>query len=313
VRPRMACGALRGARPSLFNATRRMSGASKRSQVQCSAVGKDRELKRVLLTNDDGPKSPFFDAWVKHLREELGWECYVCIPAGEMSFVSKSVSKGPLRLDRRDDHTVYVEGGSPAACVNIALHHLSKDVDLVLSGPNVGHNCGRSFLISSGTLGAAMEGALHNFPSIALSFPFFNGWMNWTEDEIFATCRTASGVVLSLWENWESQKEGLIQAEVYNVNVPLGTGFNGKYEIRYTKVDCLASYGSLFGSSDEDQTGDEFVWKPEGIRVFESTTIETGSDVEAVRDRAVSISPLRADFFRASQTVLPDAGNPASL
>ena len=228
-----------------------------------------------------------------------------------MSFVSKSVSKGPLRLDRRDDHTVYVEGGSPAACVNIALHHLSKDVDLVLSGPNVGHNCGRSFLISSGTLGAAMEGALHRFPSIAVSFPFFNGWMNWTEDEIFATCRSASDVVLSIWENWDSQKEGSIQAEVYNVNVPLGTGSQGKYEIRYTKVDCLASYGSLFGSSDEDQTGDEFIWKPEGIRVFESTNIEVGSDVEAVRDRAVSISPLRADFFRASQILVPETSNPA--
>lgn len=41
-----------------------------------------------------------------------------------------------------DDRTIHVDG-SPATCVNLAVYSLIPDVDLVISGPNVGHNVGR--------------------------------------------------------------------------------------------------------------------------------------------------------------------------
>lgn len=59
--------------------------------------------------------------------------------------------------------------GSPASCVNVALHHLVQDVDLVLSGPNIGHNAGRKAIHSSGTVGAVVEGVLHGTKVLAVA------------------------------------------------------------------------------------------------------------------------------------------------
>lgn len=57
-----------------------------------------RAPRKVLLTNDDGPESPFFAPWVAHVREVLGWDAVVGLPAGAQSFVSKSISRGPIKV-----------------------------------------------------------------------------------------------------------------------------------------------------------------------------------------------------------------------
>ena len=56
--------------------------------------------RRVLLTNDDGPDSagsPFLRHWIEHVQRVLRWNCCVCIPASGQSFVSKSISRGPVK------------------------------------------------------------------------------------------------------------------------------------------------------------------------------------------------------------------------
>ena len=55
---------------------------------------------------------------------------------------------------------------------------------------------------------------------MALSFPFFNGWNNWTPAEVEAAVATSGRVVQSLWEEWPAA-ESSEYAEVYNVNVRL--------------------------------------------------------------------------------------------
>ena len=60
--------------------------------------------RRVLLTNDDGPDSegsPFLRHWIEHVRSVLEWDCCVCIPASGQSFVSKSISKGPVKVQQQ--------------------------------------------------------------------------------------------------------------------------------------------------------------------------------------------------------------------
>lgn len=54
--------------------------------------------RKVLLTNDDGPESPFFAPWVAHVREVLGWDAVIGLPAAPQSFVSKSISRGPVKV-----------------------------------------------------------------------------------------------------------------------------------------------------------------------------------------------------------------------
>ena len=60
--------------------------------------------------------------------------------------------------------------GTPSDCVNIAVGHLlAEPPEGVISGINVGLNASLGFIIASGTVAGAWEGALHGLPSIALS------------------------------------------------------------------------------------------------------------------------------------------------
>ena len=151
----------------------------------------------------------------------------VALPASEHSFCSKLISKGRIEcvaLRDTDLHrevaslrasspTSGAEGGhlrvfhisaSPGTCVNIALHaaSIAADCDFVISGPNVGHNAGRSNLMSSGTVGAAMEAAIARRRAVALSFPFFDGWNGWTREQIDEAASISGDVVADLWTNW---------------------------------------------------------------------------------------------------------------
>ena len=296
---------------------------------------------RVLLTNDDGPLSPFFVAWVEHVRASLGWRAFSAPPAEGQSFVSKAVATGTnhssssssqsrsrkdekeggqgpsgssknggksggVSLTRVDEETVHVLG-PPATAVNLALHHLAPDCDFVVSGPNVGHNVGRGSVLSSGTVGAALEGAVAGRRAVALSFPFKNGFGNWTDEELRLAVEASGKVVADLWESWG---EGV---DLYNVNVPLdfnrgggGTGEKNSsnssdssssfaFEVSATTVDPGAQYSSLYRVAGEDSEHD-FEWGPSGLRVFDETGTEAaaGGDVEAVRQGRISVTALRA-------------------
>ncbi|BDA43778.1 probable 5'-nucleotidase SurE [Coccomyxa sp. Obi] len=249
--------------------------------------------RRVLLTNDDGPDSAFFKTWVPAIKEITGWETFVCLPAAPESFVSKAIAKGPIQVTQVQEGEVHV-AGPPATCVNIALHNLGlEDVDLIISGPNVGHNAGWSSVMSSGTVGAAMEGALAGKMGIALSFPFFNGWENWTQEDIDSAIQVAGKVVTDLWWDWQ---QGV---EVYNVNVPLGfkdeKGQRVEPKILRTTVD-RASYSSLYRESETEPAS--YVWAPKGLRVFQTddTELVQGGDVHAIKHGNVSVTPLYAHF-----------------
>eukprot|EP00241_Pyramimonas_parkeae_P012435 CAMPEP_0114226000 /NCGR_PEP_ID=MMETSP0058-20121206/994_1 /TAXON_ID=36894 /ORGANISM="Pyramimonas parkeae, CCMP726" /LENGTH=279 /DNA_ID=CAMNT_0001336687 /DNA_START=134 /DNA_END=973 /DNA_ORIENTATION=- len=256
---------------------------------------------RVLLSNDDGPKSPFFAPFVEYVKNVLGWDCFVCIPDDNFSFVGKSITRSPLKVQRISPEEVHISG-SPAACVNLALYKLAPDCDFVLSGPNIGHNVGRAAVLSSGTVGAAVEGVLAGRRAVAISFPFKNGWGAWPDHEIEAAVTAAGEVVNELWNNWDQHGEN---AELYNVNVPLGFGtstslqsagdqVNGSQDARRTFVDQAAGYSSLFGKMDGDD--EVYEWNPEGIKAFDHPDTQEGSDVAAVRDGLLSVTALQANI-----------------
>jgi len=128
---------------------------------------------RVLISNDDG-----IDAEGLRILEEalidVVKEVWVVAPSEERSAAGHAITMrqplfadplGPLR---------YMVNGTPTDCVLLAVHRLMLDgpPDLVLSGVNKGGNLGED-ITYSGTVGAAMEGALLGIPSIAFS-QFYN-------------------------------------------------------------------------------------------------------------------------------------------
>jgi 5'-nucleotidase len=127
-----------------------------------------------LLTNDDSHRSPLL-YWIIDFLRNLG-DLTIVLPAHEQSFKAKSLSAfGHPFLSEIDlhGHPAYTLEGSPADCVNIGIYHLCpRKPDLVVSGINAGLNAGAAFMLSSGTIGACLEGNIAGVPGLALSQAF---------------------------------------------------------------------------------------------------------------------------------------------
>ena len=128
---------------------------------------------KLLVTNDDGINSAFLHELVAALKA-AGHELYVVAPVNEQSWTGASKTRHrPVKSsaeDRGFGCPTWVVDGTPSDCVNIALAHLLPGkVEGVVSGINVGFNCSLGFIIASGTVAGAWEGALHGLPALAVS------------------------------------------------------------------------------------------------------------------------------------------------
>jgi len=126
----------------------------------------------ILVTNDDGIDSHFLRVLVEALRT-AGLAPVVAAPAGEQSWISRALSRR-----RQVEVTAHPEFGGPAwtidgtptDCVNIALGHLlAERPAAVVSGINLGENASLPYLLASGTVAGALEGALWGLPALAFS------------------------------------------------------------------------------------------------------------------------------------------------
>jgi 5'-nucleotidase len=134
---------------------------------------------RLLVTNDDGIGSLFLHELIFALKA-AGHELYVVAPVTEQSWTGASKTRHrPVKsaaVDRGFGCPTWIVDGTPSDCVNIAIAHLLPALagaplrlDGVVSGINVGFNCSLGFVLASGTVAGAWEGALHGLPALAVS------------------------------------------------------------------------------------------------------------------------------------------------
>lgn len=128
---------------------------------------------RLLLTNDDGLDSLFLHEFGRALLA-AGHEILIAAPRHEQSWIGAAKSRNrPVRSAPADPGLgcpAWVVDGTPCDCVNIALAHLvGAPVDAVVSGINVGLNATLGFILASGTIAGAWEGAIHGLPAAAVS------------------------------------------------------------------------------------------------------------------------------------------------
>src|SRR5919106_2326575 len=124
---------------------------------------------RILLTNDDGVNARGLDL-LETVAQRFSDDIWVVAPTEEQSGAGHSLTlTQPVRLRRHDDKRFSVSG-TPTDAVMMALAHIMKDSqpDLILSGINRGANLAED-VTYSGTVSAAMEGALAGVRSVALS------------------------------------------------------------------------------------------------------------------------------------------------
>jgi 5'-nucleotidase len=229
-------------------------------------------LKRILITNDDGINAPGIKALEQSLAQ-VG-EVSVVAPDREMSATSQAISLHvPLRIHQIADRH-YAIGGTPADAVILALYHiLPQQPDLVVSGINPGGNMGEN-IVYSGTVGGAMEAAVHGVPSFAISLASRQG-QDYSGAAAFAA-QLASKILA----------EGLEPGVCLNVNVPSGE-VRG---VRVTRQSQKISQNMVM--EQKDPRGRPHYWLDETV---ELEAVEADSDYGAILAGEISVTPLQVD------------------
>jgi len=175
---------------------------------------------KILITNDDGINAGGLTT-LRTIATELVEDpddLYVVAPATEKSGVGHCISLASPVMITRLGHQIFSVEGNPADCVIAGVKHVLKESppDLILSGVNRGNNSAENALYS-GTLGAAMEGALQGIPSIALSQ--YLGPLNINSDNPFEAAETYGVEVIRKILSADISPDGPYRL-FYNVNFP---------------------------------------------------------------------------------------------
>lgn len=237
------------------------------------------ERYRILVTNDDGIDAPGIKVLVAAL-EPLG-EVVVVAPTKQQSGMSHAVSIiagiQSVRLVEHDGvpfgHAV---DGTPADSVLVGLYWLSDDqgFDIVVSGINYGTNVGTSSLYS-GTVGAALEGALRGVPAVAIS-------QDHRRTEYTVSAAIAAQIVERVLE------EGLTPGTFLNVNVPEGE-LRGIRVARMDPKTTVVEGMEPMGSATDGSTGLR-------IKVKKQEQYPPDSDAALFLSGYVTVTPLQADW-----------------
>lgn len=230
---------------------------------------------RILITNDDGIHSEGIAALEGALKE-IG-EVFVVAPASEMSGASHSLTLSrPLRI-RQIDERHWTVDGTPTDCVLIALNQILKADQMptiCASGINHGPNLGDDATYS-GTVAGALEATILGVPGLAFSLTA-NRNHDFTESAKVARALTEKAL-----------KEGVPKGTLLNINIPKGIPKG----IQITKQGYKNSRPIV--SEHTDPRGKLYYWIGEQRDGFHP---EGNTDLEAVNDGFVSVTPMRADL-----------------
>jgi 5'-nucleotidase len=238
---------------------------------------------RILVTNDDGVHAPGLKA-CEEIARALSDDVWVVAPETDQSGVSHSLSlNDPLRL-REIGNRRFAVKGTPTDCVIMAARHLmAEKPDLVLSGVNRGRNCAED-VTYSGTVAGAMEGAVLGIPSFALSQAYASSTKRLPPWE--TAIKYAPDVIRRVLD------AGMPHDVLVNVNFPdcapeevagIAVAVQGKRNQELLHIEAR-----------HDGRGNPYYWIAFGRDG--SNGIPPGSDLAALNEKRISVTPLRLDL-----------------
>ncbi len=242
---------------------------------------------RILVTNDDGYEAKGLLCLVEALKELPDVEVMVVAPANEKSACGHSLTLvRPLRFVGVDDDFFKLDDGTPSDCVYLSLSAIYRDEkpDLLVSGINRGSNMGED-ITYSGTAAGAMEGVLHDIPSIAISQV-----MDFTNPA--GDFSLAQKAIKKLVTKIREGKFPLPDREFLNVNVPADLD-EAKMQVTYAGYRFYANDSHLH----RNPRGEEHYWL--GLHPLDFSPREgaTGmSDYEAIEAGMISVTPIMLDL-----------------
>lgn len=238
---------------------------------------------RILITNDDGYHAPGL-AVLEAIARQISDDIWVCAPAEEESGAGHSLTLSrPVRV-REHGPQRWSVSGTPTDAVMMAIGKLMPDKpDVILSGVNRGANLGDD-ITYSGTVSAAMEGALAGIKSIALS-------------QIYAREGMGDRVPFGAAEAWGAR----VLRPLLAMDMPPRTLVNVNFpalpvdDIRGVRVVRQGFHDYSRGSIVEgtDPRGYRYYWF--GLHGIEQSP-GNDSDLEAIDDGYIAVTPLQLDL-----------------
>lgn len=236
----------------------------------------------ILVSNDDGITSKGIRVLVSVMKK-IG-DVVVVAPDSPQSGMGHAITIGEtLRLYEEeifDDVIAFKSSGTPADCVKLAKHYVLKDrtPDLVVSGINHGSNTSISVLYS-GTMSAAIEGALEGLPSIG-----------------FSLCDYSSKADFSHVEEWVEKiarqvlERGISKGVALNVNFPpkRNEPIKGIKICRQADAKWQEEFAERF-----DPTGRKYFWMAGNFVNFDKGE---DNDEWAIANNYISIVPCQYDL-----------------
>jgi 5'-nucleotidase len=252
-------------------------------------MGKSNNRPLILVTNDDGYKAKGISKLVE-IAMRFG-DVVVMSASESQSAKSHSITiKDPIRFKKVEDTeeiTRYIVKGTPADGVKMALCSLlDRMPDLLLSGINHGTNSSTSVLYS-GTMAAALEGAVHGIPSIGFSLLDYRADADFDAAEPFVR-QIIHQVVIN----------GLPSGVCLNVNIPAVA----RDRILGIKV-CRQTNGYWRESFEirEDPRGAKYSWLTGSFINREPEATDT--DEWALHNNYISVVPVKTDFTAHEQII----------
>jgi len=236
----------------------------------------------ILVTNDDGITAPGIRSLVE-VMTELG-DVVVIAPDKPQSGMGHAITiNSTLRIQKVKIYGVKEEyscTGTPVDCVKLAVNKiLHRRPDLCVSGINHGSNMSIN-VIYSGTMSAAVEGAIEDIPSIGFSL---------CDHDIEADFSVAKKYARIIAEN--ALKNGMAKGTCLNVNIPAVP----EIEIKGIRI-CRQAKANWIEELDErhDPSGKQYFWLTGKFQNFEPK--EEDTDVWALDNNYISVVPVHFDM-----------------
>lgn len=236
----------------------------------------------ILVTNDDGVFAPGIK-FLTSVAKKYG-KVIVVAPDKPQSGMGHAITiNSTIRIQKTNYHEVDLEyacNGTPVDCVKMAVNNILKDrPSLVLSGINHGSNSSIN-VIYSGTMSAAVEGALEGSPSIGFSLCDYSIEADFTQAKEFIEKIIESALI-------NKMQKGVC----LNVNIPKLK----KEDIKGIKVarQAKANWVERFDER-KDPYGREYYWLTGEFVNFEPEAKDT--DEWALANGYVSVVPIQADM-----------------
>lgn len=234
---------------------------------------------KILITNDDGIHAKGLAELIA-IAKEFG-DVLVVAPHTSRSGMSNAITvEIPVRLiklEEKTGHELYSCTGTPVDCVKIAFDQLLKgNPDIILSGINHGSNSSVN-IHYSGTMGAAIEGCIHEVPTIGFSL------CDHKPDADFAPYKDYFRRIIS-----ETLRNGLPIGTCLNVNAPLGIPKGVRI--------CRQGHGRWVEEFDHriDPHNEDYYWITGYYKNLDNGSIDT--DNHALTEGFVSIVPIMVDM-----------------